>query len=106
MLYLSPEPMELTRTQNPAEVCHRCLEPVPPKAPRCPRCGEPIHKSANIRVILGVFGLVMFLAVALVAFRLMQSSPGHPVVTDDQEQRQAGAPATPPPPEKKPALGQ
>jgi len=57
-------------------------------------------------MLLGVFGLLMFLAVALVAFRLMQSSPARPVVTDDDEQQQKGAPAKPPPPEKKPALGQ
>ena len=98
--------MEETQTQKRADVCQRCLEPVPPKAARCPRCGEPIHKSSHIRVILGVFGLVMFLAVVLVAFRLLQTSSGHPGGNEEQQQQDGSRPTTPPPPEKKPALGQ
>jgi uncharacterized paraquat-inducible protein A len=98
--------MDEPRTEKRADVCHRCLEPVPPKASRCPRCGEPVHKPANIRLILGVFGLLMFLVVAAVAFRLMQTS-GSPASTNAEErQHRPGEPDKPPPPEKKPALGQ
>jgi hypothetical protein len=46
----------------------------------------------------------MFLVVAAVAFRLMQTS-GAPSATNDEQSR-PGAPDKPPPPEKKPALGQ
>jgi uncharacterized paraquat-inducible protein A len=95
---LSPEPMDEPQSRIRADVCHRCLEPVPPKAARCPRCGEPIHKPANFRKILAVFGLLMFVVVAVVAFRLMQTSS--PPSTDAQQQKDAS------PPEKKPVLGQ
>ena len=99
--------MEETQTQKRADVCQRCLEPVPPKAARCPRCGEPIHRPANIRLILGVFGLVMFLAVVLLAIRLMQTSGARPAPPDGTDQQQTpGRPQTPPPPPRKPALGQ
>jgi uncharacterized paraquat-inducible protein A len=98
--------MDESQTRNRVDVCHRCLEPVPPKAARCPRCGEPIHKSSNIRRILAVFGLLMFLVVAAVAFRLMQTSGARPSTDADQQQQRPGDPDKPPPPEKKPALGQ
>jgi len=96
--------MDETKTQNPGEVCHRCLQPVPPAASRCPHCGDPVHKSSHIRTILGVLGLLMFLAAVVVAVRLMQTSGPRPATDDDQHV--AGQPDTPPPPEKKPALGQ
>lgn len=101
---MSPEPMDMPETGSHANKCHRCLEAVPPKAARCPHCGEPVHKSHNIRKLLAVFGLLMFLVVAAVAFRLMQTS-GAPSATNDEQSR-PGAPDKPPPPEKKPALGQ
>lgn len=96
--------MDLSETESRIDKCHRCLEPVPPKVARCPGCGEPIHKSANIRKFLAVLGIAMFLVVAAVAYRLMQTS-GAPSAAAD-EVRRPGAPDTPPPPEKKPALGQ
>jgi hypothetical protein len=92
--------MDMPQSGNPADVCHRCLEPVPRKASRCPRCGEPIHKTANIRKILAVFGLLVFVAVAVAAFRLMQTSGPSTSTTVTEEQKDA------PPPEKKPVLGQ
>ena len=96
--------MDPSDTGSRVDKCHRCLEPVPANAARCPGCGEPIHKSANIRKFLAVLGVVMFLVVAAVAFRLMQTS-GAPSAAADDAQR-PGAPDTPPAPEKKPALGQ
>jgi len=98
--------MDEPQPRNRADVCHRCLEPVPPKASRCPRSGEPVHKSANIRMILAAFGLLMFLVVAAVAFRLMQSGTAPEPANVEQRQRHPGEPEKPPPPEKKPALGQ
>lgn len=103
---VSPETMETAPAGKRGDYCDRCLEPAPPKAARCPRCGEPIHRSGNIRKILAFFGLFMFLVVAVVAFRMMQTAgPGSTAATEQQTQ-QRGGPDTPPPPEKKPALGQ
>ena len=96
--------MDTSETGSLVDKCHRCLEPVPAKASRCPGCGEPIHKSGSVRKLLAVLGIVMFLVIAAVAFRLMQTS-GAPSAGDDLAQR-PGAPDTPPPPEKKAALGQ
>jgi len=80
---------------------------VPPKASRCPRCGERVHRPGNIRLILAVFGLLMFLVVAAVSFRLMQTSGQPAAATNaDEQQQRPGEPDKPPPPEKKPALGQ
>ena len=89
-----------------ADVCHRCLEPVPPKAARCPRCGEPLRKSVSIRLMLGLFGLLMFVVIVAFAVRLMQTSGAPPAPADDNQQQVPGAPDKPPPPQKKPALGQ
>jgi len=96
--------MDEPQPRSRADVCHRCLEPVPPKASRCPRCGEPIHKSANIRMILAAFGLLMFVVVAAVAFRLMQTSSA-PAPATVERPRMPGEPEKPPPPPKEPALG-
>jgi hypothetical protein len=95
--------METTETRNRADYCHRCLEPAPPKAARCPKSGEPIHRSGNIRKILSVFGLLIFLAVAALSIRPMQTS-GAPSAAG--QSGQAGKPDTAPSPEVKPALGQ
>jgi uncharacterized paraquat-inducible protein A len=92
--------MEEPQTQNRQDLCHRCLEPVPPKLSRCPRCGESIQRPGNIRKMLAIFGLLMFVVIAAVAFRLMQSSGAPAAANDDQQHKEA------PPPEKKPALGQ
>jgi len=80
-------------TEKRGEVCHRCLQPVPSKAARCPNCGDPLRKGANIRTVLGIFGLVIFLAVAFIGFRMMQNG-------SDNSSTQTAQP------EKKPALGQ
>src|SRR5580704_19123945 len=98
--------MDTPETGSLADKCHRCLEAVPPKAVRCPRCGEPVHKSHHIRKILAVFGLLMFLVVAAVAFRLMQTSGPSSAATSDEQSPRPGGPDKPPPPVKKPALGQ
>ena len=95
--------METSETRQRGDYCHRCLEPAPPKAARCPRCGEPIHRSSSIRKDLAVFGLLMFLAIAAVSIRLMQTS-GAPSAAATEQQR-PGAPDKPPA-EVKPALGQ
>jgi len=98
--------MDTPENQNRADKCHRCLEPVPPKVARCPRCGEPIHKSGGIRKLLAVFGLLMFLVVAAVAFRLLQTSGSPSAATGDQQAQRPGDPDKGPTQEVKPALGQ
>jgi uncharacterized paraquat-inducible protein A len=98
--------MDTSETGTAAEKCHRCLVPVPPKAVRCPRCGEPVHRSHNIRKILAVFGLLMFLAIAAVAYRMMQISGAPSAGASDEQAQRPGAPDKAPPPEKKPALGE
>ncbi len=97
--------MDRVQTKVDADICHRCLQSVPPKATRCPRCGEPLHKSSHVRVVLGVLGLVLFLAIALVAFRLMHSAGKRPV-SDDGQQTTGEQSHAPSPADKQPALGQ
>jgi uncharacterized paraquat-inducible protein A len=88
------------------EICHRCLEPVPAKLSRCPNCGERVHQAGRVRKSLAIFGLAMFLLIAAVAYRMMQTS-GAPSVDDNSSApHRAGDPDTPPPPPPKPALGQ
>jgi len=96
--------MDNPKTKGREEICHRCLQPVPRNASRCPGCGEPAPKSGSIRMVLGVLGLLMFLGIALMAFRLLHIAGPRPA-SDDAPQI-GDQPATPPPPEKKPALGQ
>jgi uncharacterized paraquat-inducible protein A len=86
--------MSESATEKRGEVCHRCLQPVPSKATRCPNCGDPLRKGVNIRTVLGIFGLVIFLAVAVIGFRMMQNGSGNSGSTQTEQ------------PEKKPALGQ
>lgn len=60
-----------------------------------------------MRLILGIFGLLMFVGIALIAVRLMSTSGSRSAVSDEPEQQvDQAAPTKRPPPEKKPALGQ
>ena len=77
--------------------CPRCHLPLPPKATRCEDCGRAIKRPTDIRLYLGMLGLVLFLAMAFVGFRLMQSNGFR---TDSHASQDAL------PPEEKPALGQ
>jgi uncharacterized paraquat-inducible protein A len=94
--------METRKGHEQEGRCHRCLEAVPLKATRCPRCGIPIRRTTNLRLILGIAGLLMFVGVVVMAIRLMQTagSGSGPDTSSGASQREA------PPPEKKPALGQ
>jgi hypothetical protein len=95
------------------DVCHRCLQPVPRTARRCPHCGDPLPK-ANARLILGLFGLAVFVLVACFAIlRLMHGGDAAEPPSDADQQQGAGQQqpdgspqSAPSPPEKKPALGQ
>jgi hypothetical protein len=55
-------------------------------------------------MILAAFGLLMFVVVAAVAFRLMQTSSA-PAPATVERPRMPGEPEKPPPPPKEPALG-
>jgi hypothetical protein len=89
------------------DICHRCLQPVPEKARRCPHCGDPLQKSPNMRLLLGLFGLMVFVVVAFFAVvRLTHSGDAGAPPDDAQQQQDGSAPRSPPPPEVKPALGQ
>jgi hypothetical protein len=102
---------ELATEKRPA-VCHRCLEPVPPKAERCPHCGDPLPKAVNMPLLLSGFGLLLVILVAFFALRLMNSGgtappppPDDPMQQSDQLQTQPH-PNPPPEAQPKPALGQ
>jgi uncharacterized paraquat-inducible protein A len=84
-----------TQTSDTGDLCHRCLVPVPRDSARCPRCGETVHKAGSYRKAIAVFGLLMFLIIAAVAFRMMQTGGGL-----------SSAPKDNTPVEQKPALGQ
>jgi hypothetical protein len=99
------EPVRETRP----EVCHRCLQPVPPKAKNCPHCGDPLAHHVNLALLLGMFGLLMVVVIAFFAIRLMNSGGAvqQPALDDDQQQDQTQPHPNPPPePLPKPALGQ
>jgi hypothetical protein len=99
------EPVVETRP----DVCHRCLQPVPPKAQRCPHCGDPLAHKANMPLLLAMFGLLMVVLLALIAIRAMHSGGVvQPPPDDDQQVMDQRAPHPNPPPEPvpKPALGQ
>ena len=66
--------MEPAKANTNADVCHRCLEPVPPKVMRCPKCGEPVRRASNLRKMMAVFALLMFVCVVVLAVKLMQSA--------------------------------
>jgi hypothetical protein len=91
------------------ELCHRCLQPVPPKAQRCPHCGDPLAHKVNFPLLLGMFGLLMVVLIAFFALRMMQSGGAVQSPPDDEEQTQdltAPHPNPPPDPLPQPALGQ
>ncbi|HEX3742472.1 MAG TPA: hypothetical protein VHW09_01020 [Bryobacteraceae bacterium] len=98
--------MGTTDARKRGAYCHRCLEPAPPKATRCPLCGEPIHRPANIRKILAIFGLLVFVAIVAVSIRMIHSSPPPPDAAGEPDIVRPGAPDKPPADQVKPALGQ
>ena len=69
-----------------------------------PAVREPVHRSYDIRRILTVFGLLMFLAIAAVAYRTMQIGGAPSAAATDEQTERPGARDKAPPPEKKPAL--
>jgi uncharacterized paraquat-inducible protein A len=90
--------MDQQVAEDRTEVCHRCLQAVPPAAARCPHCGDPLKKAANVRLLLGLFGLLIFVGVAFMAIRLMMNTGGSQPSGDADQQQST--------PEKQPALGQ
>lgn len=45
-------------------VCHRCLQPVGPKATRCRNCGTPVGpKPLSMSIVVGVLALLALLFV-------------------------------------------
>jgi len=90
-------------TETRLEVCHRCLQPAPPKSRKCPHCGDPLARKVNLPLILGMIGLAMLLLVAFFTIRLMHSGgPAQPPSGDDDP----GQEQTTPNPTPAPALGQ
>jgi hypothetical protein len=92
--------MDQQAAENRVEVCHRCLQPVPPMSSRCPHCGDPIKKPVNPSLILGMLGLVLLLVLFFVGFHIMHGSGASDGGTAQSEQDNS------PSPQVKPALGQ
>ena len=42
---------------RPADLCTRCLQPVPRKASRCPNCREPHSNRSYLPLLIGVAGI-------------------------------------------------
>ena len=104
--YIDPKTMSELVTEPRADTCHRCLQPVPAKASRCPNCGDPLKKGMNVRLVLAMLALLVFVVTAVTAFRMMQTEAAKPADQTVEQDPLKPAQDTPPPPEKKPALGQ
>jgi predicted nucleic acid-binding Zn ribbon protein len=55
--------------QASAKKCHRCLQPVPPRAQRCPHCGDMLKRELpRVSIFLGVLGVIVLLGIGLVLY--------------------------------------
>jgi hypothetical protein len=66
--------MEKVAERQSGEICHRCLQPIAPNAQRCRNCGERHSPANRLPIILGVFGLLLLVFVAIVMLKVIRNS--------------------------------
>lgn len=80
------------------ERCHRCFQPVPQAARRCPNCGDvQTRGTRKFTLYVGIFGLVMALALIAVSLMLHGNPP-------DSQSPDEGTPVEKPSPPPKPPV--
>jgi hypothetical protein len=66
--------MENAAARTSGEICYRCLQPIAPNAQRCRNCGERHSPANRLPILLGVFGLLLLVFVAIVMFKVVRNS--------------------------------
>ena len=98
-----------------ADMCSRCLQPVPPKAARCPQCRQPVHRLRLLPWVAGAAGLLALVFALLVAFHVVGGRPPAPVAEGASQVHaleqappveEDSKPGPPPKPEKRPPLNE
>jgi hypothetical protein len=66
--------MEKAPARPSGEICDRCLQPIAPNAQRCRNCGERHSPANRLPIILGVFGLLLLVFVAIVMLKVIRNT--------------------------------
>jgi len=81
--------------QDSTKKCHRCLQPVPPRARRCPHCGDMLKRELpNVSIFLGVLGIIVLIGIGLLLYFLPADDDSGP--SNTPQQQSAPAPKKPP----------
>jgi hypothetical protein len=86
--------MEEAARQPSGEVCHRCLQPIAPRAKRCTNCGERHSPTNRLPILFGILSLLALVFVGLVMVRVVQNSDADSAPPVQTEQ---STPDIPPP---------
>ena len=91
--------MDQPVSQESRDICHRCLQPVPPKAARCPHCGDRLQRTRYVPFLLGIGGLLALVFVVFIMIKVIRDTDIENSPSPDQQH-------STPRPDKKPPLNQ
>lgn len=73
---------------KPADLCNRCLQPVPRKASRCPNCREPHSNRGYLPLLIGVAGIcALAFVMALMYYAAWRSDMSNAPPLADESQK-------------------
>jgi hypothetical protein len=88
--------MEKIAGQPSGEICHRCLQPIAPRARVCRNCGER-HSPNSLPIFIGVLGLLALVFVGLIMVKVMRNPDSDSAPPGQTEQSAPQQPDQPPP---------
>ena len=88
--------MEKVAGQPSGEICHRCLQPIAPRARVCRNCGER-HSPNSLPIFIGVLGLLALVFVAILMVKVIRNSDLDTAPADPTEESAPQTPDKPPP---------
>jgi hypothetical protein len=89
--------MEEAAARPSGEICHRCLQPIGPRARRCPNCGERLSPTNRVPIFLGILGLLALAFVAIIMVRVIRNSDIDSAPPGQADQSAPQKPDRPPP---------
>jgi ribosomal protein L40E len=89
--------MEQAAERPSGEICHRCLQPISPKAQTCPNCGERHTRTRGVPIFIGVMCLLALIFVVYIMFTVIRNADIDSAPPDQTDQSAPQQPEKPPP---------